>query len=109
MTNKSFDFNKIQRSYYNIKLKNGKTLIISMPKKRIFEKMQKLINLDEENSNIEEAFRNTAILVTEILNDNKQKIKIELKEIEDNYNFEELIAFVQDYAEFVNTLSNNPN
>lgn len=105
---KLFDFNKIKRSYMTVKLRDGKTLVVRMPEKRVFEKMQDMSELDDENNG--DAYRYLLELVAEILSNNKNKEMVTAQYLEEEgYDIEELTAFLEEYGEFTNQLKNDPN
>lgn len=105
---KIFDFNKTKRSYMTVKLRDGKTLVVRMPEKRVFERMQDMSELDDENNG--DAYRYLLELVAEILSNNKNKEMVTAQYLEEEgYDIEELTAFLEEYGEFTNQLKNDPN
>lgn len=110
MANKSFDFGKLKRSFYPTKLKDGKTLVVEMPKKRTFEKMQIINDIDTDEAKSGEVYDEMLGLLAEILSNNRGKDVITAEYLEqEEYDIEEIIAYINDYADFVNSIKNNPN
>lgn len=110
MANKSFDFGKVKRSFYTAKLKDGKVLVVNMPEKRVFEKMQTIQEFEEDEVKSGAAYEAMLELVAEILSNNKNRERITAQYLsEEKYDIEELVEFIQDYAGFVNQLKKNPN
>lgn len=110
MANKSFSFGKLQRSFYTTELKDGKTLVVNMPEKRVFERMQTIQDFEEDEIKSGAAYEAMLELVAEILSNNKNRERITAEYLEnEDYNIEELVEFIQDYAGFVNQLKKNPN
>lgn len=110
MANRSFDFGKFKRSFYTTKLKDGKTLVVEMPKKRTFEKMQIINDIDVEEAKSDEVYEQMQALLAEILSNNRNREIITKEYIEqEEYDIEEIIAYINDYAGFVNSIKNNPN
>lgn len=109
MANRSFDFGKIQRSFYTTKLKDGTTLVVNMPKKRTFEKMTELQEMDENEVTNEIAFQSIAGLMAEILSNNKNGQQITADYVADQYDIEEMLGYIKDYMIFVDSLKANPN
>ena len=104
MANKSFDFGKLKRSFYPTKLKDGKTLVVEMPKKRTFEKMQIINDIDTDEAKSGEVYDEMLGLLAEILSNNRGKEVITAEYLEqEEYDIEEIIAYINDYADFVNT------
>lgn len=109
MANRSFDFGKVKKSFYNTKLKDGTILLVNMPMKKTFEKITKIDELQEDD-NATLVYDAMLELMAEILSNNKQKKNITTEYLEnENYNLEEIIAYIGDYARFVETIKNNPN
>lgn len=110
MANKSFDFGKLKRSFYPTKLKDGKTLVVEMPKKRTFEKMQIINDIDTDEAKSGEVYDEMLELLAEILSNNRGKELITAEYLEqEEYDIEEIIAYINDYADFVNSIKNNPS
>lgn len=101
----SFDFNKIQRKYFNVTLKNGKTLMVAMPRKATFEKMSEATNIDKDSPN---AYDEICGVMVEILNNNKQGYKVNFNEVK-KYDLEEIMAFMNAYSDFVQQLATEKN
>lgn len=106
---RSFDFGKLTRSFMTTKIKSGKTLVVNMPRKSTFEKMTALQNMDDEEVTNAEAYEGIVELMVEILNNNKGKEEVMYDEIATDYDLEEMIAYIKGYAEFVQTLQQDPN
>lgn len=82
-----------------------------MPKKSTFEKMQEISDLDEEEVDGKEVYKTMLSLMAEILSNNKnggERITAEYLESEE-YDIEEIVAYINDYGDFVNSIKNNPN
>lgn len=110
MANKSFDFNKVKRSYFPTTLKDGTKLQVKMPAKKTFEK---LLALDiSEASSKEEAVEVISALDTmcaELLSNNVAGHDVDADYMNDNYDFEEKMLFLDAYMDFVNDAKNDPN
>ncbi len=109
MANKYFDFGKLKRSFYNTKLYDGTTLIVEMPKKRTFEKMQEVAETNKDDNSIE-AYNKLLELMAEILSNNRNKKKITVEYLEEaGYTIEDIVAYISNYTDFVNSIAKNPN
>lgn len=106
---RNFDFTKIQRSFFTTKLKDGQKLIVNMPKKSTFEKMGHLQSMEEDEATNEEAFHTIASLMAEVLNNNKNGVKISTEYVIENYDIEEMAEYLKAYMEFASTLQKDPN
>lgn len=111
MANLSFDFNKIKRTYFNVKMKDGTVLQVKMPTKNTFGKLQALNSLQEdENANIGDVMDTMAGIMADCLSNNLNGIRISEDQIANDYDIEEMTAFIGDYYEkFVSGIQNNPN
>lgn len=109
MANKYFDFGKLKRSFYNTKLYDGTTLIVEMPKKRTFEKMQEVAETNKDDNSIE-AYNKLLELMAEILSNNRNKKKITVEYLEKaGYTIEDIVTYISNYTDFVNSISKDPN
>ena len=61
----------MKRSFYTTTLKDGKVVIVNMPKKSTFEKMQEISDLDEEEVDGKEVYKTMLSLMAEILSNIK--------------------------------------
>ena len=100
----------MKRSFYTTTLKDGKVVIVNMPKKSTFEKMQEISDLDEEEADGKEVYKTMLSLMAEILSNNKNGERITAEYLEsEEYDIEEIVAYINDYGDFVNSIKNNPN
>ncbi len=102
---KAFNFNKIQRRYWSVTLKNGRTLLVGMPTKGLFEAMAEMQNIDKADI---DATDSLYAAMRQILNNNKQGYKFSKEEL-NNYSFEEVQEFFRAYSNFVAELGNEKN
>ena len=100
----------MKRSFYTTTLKDGKVVIVNMPKNSTFEKMQEISDLDEEEVDGKEVYKTMLSLMAEILSNNKNGERITAEYLEnEEYDIEEIVAYINDYGDFVNSIKNNPN
>lgn len=111
MANLTFNFNNIQRSFLNVTLKDGTVLQVKMPKKSTFSKLQKLQDLEkDESTQINDVMDTFAGVMAEILNNNLNKVTVGENDIEDQYDIEEMKEFIKEYySTFVGGLAKDPN
>lgn len=110
MANRTFNFGKMKRSFFYITLKDGKGLVVNMPKKSTFEEMQKIGELNESELEDKDVYETLLGLMAEILSNNKNKEKVTVSYLEkSDYDVEEIIEFINAYSEFVNSIKANPN
>lgn len=103
--NMSFSFNKVKRSFFTVELKtpdgeNGKKLIVKMPKKKTFEKINAIG--DTDNMSMDDAFDTMGGIVSEILSNNMSGERVSTEYVTENYDIEEMYAFIDNFMDFVN-------
>ena len=107
MASRKFDFGKLKRSFYTTTLKDGTVLMVNMPEKRVFERMQSITEVEEDE---DIKYNDLLTLLAEILSNNKAGKEITTEYLEnEKYDIEELVEYLKDYGQFVNSLKNNPN
>ena len=78
-----------------------------MPEKRVFERMQSITEVEEDE---DIKYNDLLTLLAEILSNNKAGKEITTEYLEnEKYDIEELVEYLKDYGQFVNSLKNNPN
>lgn len=111
MANLSFNFNKIKRTFFNVTLKDGTALQVKMPTKNTFGKVQALNRLQgDENADVGDVIDTMAGVMADCLSNNLNGIKVNADQIAEEYDIEEMTAFITEYYEkFVGGIQNNPN
>ena len=100
MANVSFDFNKINRSFFNVTLKDGRKLQVKMPMKKTFEKLQALQNLNEDEVGIEDLLDTFGALCAETLTHNLNNEVVTREYMVENYDIEEMTEFIKTFYVF---------
>ena len=107
MASRKFGFGKLKRSFYTTTLKDGTVLVVNMPEKRVFERMQSITEVEEDE---DIKYNDLLTLLAEILSNNKAGKEITTEYLEnEKYDIEEIVEYLKDYWQFVNSLKNNPN
>ena len=109
MANVSFDFNKIPRSFFNVTIKDGRKLQVKMPKKKTFEKLQALQDLNEDEVGIEDLLDTFGALCAETLSHNLNDEVVTREYMVENYDIEEMTEFIKTFYVFVGNVTNDPN
>ena len=109
MANVSFDFNKINRSFFNVTLKDGRKLQVKMPMKKTFEKLQALQNLNEDEVGIEDLLDTFGALCAETLTHNLNNEVVTREYMVENYHIEEMTEYIKTFYVFVGNVANDPN
>lgn len=109
MANLSFSFNKMKRSFFTVELKDGRKLVVKMPKKSTFEKMSALEELDTENTTVNDVMDTLGGVVAEFLSNNMNGERITADEITEGYDIEEMHELIGQYVAFTRSMSRDPN
>lgn len=109
MANLSFSFNKMKRSFFTVELKDGRKLVVKMPKKSTFEKMSALEELDTENTTVNDVMDTLGGVVAEFLSNNMNGERITADEITEDYDIEEMHELIEQYVAFTRSMSRDPN
>ena len=108
---KSLDFNKIKKRYLTVTLadENETTLMICTPTKAIMDEFIGMKDsLSAENMG-DDAIDELYEICTKIMNRNKGGIKIAKKDLEEMFDFEDIILFIRSYTDFISELTNSKN
>lgn len=97
----SVDFSKRQRRYLPVKLKNGVRLEVEEPTMQIFQNLQAVHETDKVKDLTE--------AVKTILNRNKQKRKFNSNEVAAMFTLNDMVYFLEAYADFAMGIKNDPN
>lgn len=111
MANLSFDFNKVKRTFFNVTLKDGRKLQVKMPMKKTFEKVAEMQNFteDAEGVSIDDVMDTIGGLCAECISHNLNGEKVTAQYMTENYDIEEMQAFINEYYNFVGGITQNPN
>ena len=84
-------------------------LTVNMPMKKTFEKIAKIEDLQNDDD-AAQVYDTMLDLMSEILSNNKQGRRITVDYLEkEEYNLEEILAYIGDYTKFVESINKNPN
>lgn len=129
MAIEAFNCNKIKRSLWPFTFKDkvdeegnviekGKKIMVRMPSKATFEKIQAIQDIQDSDSEIiraEETIIALHELIGEILTNNlenhnpkKPRNRVTIADLED-YDIEESIAIIKAFSGFMDELKNDPN
>lgn len=103
-----FDFNKIKRSFFTVQLKDGRKLLVKMPMKKTFEKMNTINGMDDEITP-NEAMDELGSICAEILSNNMKGDTVTTEYMVDSYDTEEMTMFVEGYMDLVSGVKSDPN
>lgn len=107
---KTLDFNKVKKQYLTVKLadEDQTTLLITTPTKKTLEEFIGIRNLvtNSDNADVMDEFYD---ITAKIMSHNLNKKQITKEYIESNFDFEDIIIFIQAYTEFIQEITNQKN
>lgn len=104
-----YDMTKLKTRYFDIKLKNGKILNIEPPKLKVLRKIASLSEVKTTGELTENDMKNLTEAVSLSLSKNKQNYKVTMDKVEDNFDIDEMVDFMQNYFDWVNSIQNSKN
>jgi len=109
MANYSFSFNKVNKRFFNVELKDGKKLQVKMPTKKVFEALKELQDMDTANVDAALFYDDLSTLCAAALSNNMTKEKITAEYIAEEYDLKELTDFVKEFFVYVGEEVDSPN
>ncbi|MDL2252664.1 hypothetical protein LJC49_01140 [Ruminococcaceae bacterium OttesenSCG-928-I18] len=110
MADRFFSFKKAKPSLFTIELIDGKKLLVKMPKKRVFEQMSALDELDEKGASVDEQMLAISCVLAEILSNNMSGMQFSADDIDEMFDFEDKMNLFREYQEFMSSVTEtNPN
>lgn len=106
----TFNFNSLKKKTMTVILPDERktALIIGVPSKSIMDEIISIYeNLDENNGY--EVMETVYDLYSKILNGNKNNIKITPEQIEEMFDFEDVLLFIKSYVKFINEVTGTKN
>lgn len=112
--NNTLDFNKIKKQYLTVTLadENKTVIMIGTPTKSIMNIVTSLYNSLDTLSDDEidvETMSDIYDAVAKIMSRNKTNKKIEKEYLEEIFDFEDIIIFINAYMEFITALADQKN
>lgn len=104
-----YDMTKYKTRYFNMKLKNGRVIDIEPPKMKILKKIASLSEIKDNNDLIEEDISKLTEAVALAFNKNRQNYKITAEKVEDEYDILEIVDFLDNYFNWINSIQNQKN
>lgn len=102
------DFTKTQKKSLPVKLYDGTTLLLTMPKKRTFEKMLSM-QFDESGEMSPEAISDVYSVAAEILSSNTRKKEYTPEAVGEMFDLEDLTLLLDEYMDFAGDIAQDPN
>jgi hypothetical protein len=92
-----------------MKLKNGRVIDIEPPKMKILKKIASLSEIKDNNDLTEEDISKLTEAVALAFNKNRQNYKITAEKVEDEYDILEIVDFLDNYFNWINSIQNQKN
>lgn len=104
-----YDMTKYKTRYFNMKLKNGRVIDIEPHKMKILKKIASLSEIKDNNDLTEEDISKLTEAVALAFNKNRQNYKITAEKVEDEYDILEIVDFLDNYFNWINSIQNQKN
>lgn len=102
------DYTKIQKKKFPVKLRDGNTIILTMPQKKTFEKMAAMEDAAAQTGG-EAAVSEMYEVAAEILSNNLQKKRFSVEEVGNLFDIEDLSILYSEYSAFASGVKADPN
>lgn len=107
---KTLDFNKLKKKFMTVTLadENNTVLMINTPTKAImdgFLAMRDSLSEDMENDALDELYD----IVARIMSHNRNGKKFTKEEVQELFDYEDIIIFIRAYTEFINEVIDAKN
>lgn len=104
-----YDMTKYKIRYFDIKLKNGRILNLEPPKMKILKKIASLSEIKNNDELSENDIANLTEAVAIALSKNKQDYKMNSEKVDEEYDIFEIVNFLNNYFDWVNSIQNSKN
>ncbi len=104
-----YDMTKNVQRFWTIKLINGRTLNVEVPKLKVLKRISKLSTVADTNNMTEEDMCNLISALSIALSRNKEKYKISEEWVEENINIIDVQDILSAYFSWINELPNLKN
>lgn len=102
------DYTKIKKKTMQVKLYDGTTLLILMPKKKTYEKLAAIKSLNVESLD-EESIGDIYELAAEIISNNTRKKTYSAEEIGNMFDMDDILLLLNEYTSFAEEAEQDPN
>lgn len=111
---KALNFNNVKKKFLTVTLAddNNTTLLIGLPKKAVIDELLTLrSNLQTVQEDLEdhEALNDLYKTCAKVMSVNKNKITITQKYLEELFDFEDIMIFLEAYTDFIEEVSGSKN
>ena len=107
----TLNFNKRKNKFFTVVLpdENETTLLITTPKKAVFESFTQLQSGMNAYENETDALDDMYEVIARLMSENKNKIVVTAKQAEEMFDLEDLYAFITAYTAFINEVTSAKN
>lgn len=104
-----YDMTKYRTRYFDTKLKNGKILNLEPPKLKVLKRISSLSAIKNAEELTEKEISNLIEAVSIALSKNKQGYKVSSEQVEEQFDIDETVDFLNAYFDWVNEIQNQKN
>lgn len=103
------DYTTREKKFLSVKLINGKTVFIGVPKKELFSKIENFETAIKDTEKIETFYDEMLQLTAEILSNNKSGAKFTVEDVNEIMDIEDMALLIREYAVYAGGIVKNPN
>lgn len=103
------DFSKIEKKYLDVKLRDGTTLYLGVPKKSLFAKLTRLKGNLKKTDTPEMLYDEITETTAEILSTNREGKKFTDAVVDKMLDLEDMSLLIREYGLFAGAITDNPN
>lgn len=103
------DYTKQKKNYLNVKLADGKILLLGVPKKSLFTQLSSVQEALSDTDEIATLYDELLSLSSEILSNNKTAEKFTPEDVDRLMDIEDMALLIREYSKFAGTIVSNPN
>lgn len=103
------DYTKQKKNYLTVKLVDGKTLLLGVPKKSLFTQLSSVQEAMNDTDEIAAVYDELLSLSAEILSNNKTAEKFTPEDVDRLMDIEDMALLIREYSKFAGAVVDDPN
>ena len=103
------DYTKREKKVLPVTLINGKTVLLTAPKKALYQKLTALKANLEGSSDFGQLYDEILQLTADVLSSNKTGVKFTAEEVDELMDIEDMALLIFEYSKFAGQIVGNPN
>ena len=103
------DYTSREKKFLSVKLVNGKTLFLGIPKKKLFSKLVSIEKKLKNTAGYESDYDEILSIAAEVLSTNKNGTSFSADEVDEIMDIEDVSLLIKEYVKFAGGIVSNPN